>query len=141
MNPLGLQPERFTVAVAGAPEGGERVVGIVQVAPLGEGSTGGNAPSPASVELRSLVVARRHRRRGLGARLVRHRLAQLPPGTQVWLTTVERQEAFYNKLGFERQPLIAAPGAMRFEVAAGLLVARLVAKQQLLLMRGTVPGP
>ncbi len=31
MNPLGLKPERFTVAVAGTPGGGERVVGIVQV--------------------------------------------------------------------------------------------------------------
>lgn len=30
---------------------------------------------------------------------------------------------------------------MLFEVAAGLVVARLVAKQQLVLLRGTAPGP
>ncbi|GFR45002.1 hypothetical protein Agub_g6312, partial [Astrephomene gubernaculifera] len=165
INPLGLDPRRFTVAIApsqppittpGTPfrtAADEEVAGVVQTVPL-SGSPGGGlllpSPPPAGgdpgasiqeppllVELRTLVVAPGHRRRGLGSLLVTQRLCALPPGSTVWLTTLGSRERFYARLGFSRRTLGEAPRSLLPEVAAGLLAARLLAGQQLIVMSAT----
>ncbi|PNW76366.1 hypothetical protein CHLRE_11g467526v5 [Chlamydomonas reinhardtii] len=122
INPLGLDPFRFTIAEA---PGAEGIVGIVQTVPLA---------APGSAELRTLVVRPSFRGRGLGSRLVSTQLEGLAPGTAVYLTTIESRLRFYKRLGFKRLLLEEAPSDMRFEVAAGLVAARLLAGQQLVVM-------
>ncbi|GIL82380.1 hypothetical protein Vretimale_11801 [Volvox reticuliferus] len=117
MNPLGLDPRRFTVACcmsidaaaaadgsAGAPPAAAPVAGIVQVVPLSSSGAGEGA-----MKLQSLVVSPEHRRKGLGSALVRQRLSALRPGTPVWLTAVERGISFYHRLGFQMRKLQEVP--------------------------------
>ncbi|GIL60161.1 hypothetical protein Vafri_14793 [Volvox africanus] len=124
MNPLGLDPRRFTVAcctridataapdrsagsppaTAGMARATDAVAGIVQVVPLSSSGAGGGA-----VKLQSLVVSPEHRKKGLGSALVRQRLSALRPGTPVWLTAVERGVSFYRKLGFLLRELREVP--------------------------------
>ncbi|KAG2432069.1 hypothetical protein HXX76_008996 [Chlamydomonas incerta] len=91
--------------------------------------------APDSVELRTLVVRPSFRGRGIGSRLVSTQLEGLAPGTAVWLTTIESRLGFYERLGFTRLRLDEAPSDMRFEVAMGLVVARLLTGKQLVVMR------
>ena len=59
MNPLGLDPLRFTVAEG--PGGGE-LLGFGQLRPLGfEGSGGGEGGAPPTLELATLIVLPPHR--------------------------------------------------------------------------------
>lgn len=53
----------------------------------------------------------------------------------VYLTTVSRRMAFYRRWGFTEEPLAQIPAFLAFEVAAGSLVARLVANDRLVVMR------
>ncbi|KAG2482696.1 hypothetical protein HYH03_018402 [Edaphochlamys debaryana] len=133
LNPLGLEPSRFTVAEAIEAGADSAVAGAVQAVCLAPASASASADGGAW-ELRSLVVAPQHRGKGLGSALVRRQLAALPPSAACWLTTVERRTGFYERLGFKRRALTEAPGPMAFEVAAGLVVARVLAGQQLVLL-------
>ena len=54
LNPLGLDPSRFTVAERQAEDGSTQVLGFGQIKPLG-GSSGAGG-DPAALELASLVV-------------------------------------------------------------------------------------
>ncbi|GLC51795.1 hypothetical protein PLESTB_000549300 [Pleodorina starrii] len=148
MNPLGLEPARFTIACVAAPtiattgpnssSSCSRIAAIVQTLPLLEGPPGAEqGPGPGPVKLQSLVVAPEHRGKGLGSALVRHRLSALPPGTPVWLTAVERGAAFYQRLGFRLRGLGEVPRELWFEVAAGTAVARLAVNQRLVVMSTT----
>ncbi|GLI70764.1 hypothetical protein VaNZ11_015794 [Volvox africanus] len=154
MNPLGLDPRRFTVACcmridvtaapgrsAGSPPATpgtasttDAVVGIVQIVPLRSSGAGEGA-----VKLQSLVVSPEHRKKGLGSALVCQRLSALRPGTAIWLTAVECGVSFYRRLGFLQRELREVPRELLFEVAAGTVVARLAVNQRLVVMSTTAP--
>jgi N-acetylglutamate synthase-like GNAT family acetyltransferase len=61
--------------------------------------------------------------------------AEAAPGQQIWLTTIGRRKDFYARGGFEEVALDEVPAAMRFEVAAGTVAARLLANDRLLAMK------
>ena len=60
LNPLGLDPSRFTVAERQAEDGSARVLGFGQIKPL-SGSGRGSGGGPAALELASLVVLEQER--------------------------------------------------------------------------------
>lgn len=135
MNPLALNPARFLVA--DGEDGGLAAIG--QLVPL-EGEA-------AAAEVRSLVVDERLRGRGLGAALLAALVDSARPGTRLWLTTVAKRAPFYERAGFEVVPPPSGgwlagslsssdiPGAMRFEVAAGSIVAPIFGGDALVVMR------
>ena len=85
LNPLGLDWERFTIAVDDKGD----VVGIIQLKPHGDGSQ----------ELASLVVARPWRSRGIAAALVAAVKAQ--SDGVLWLMCERGLVSFYERFGFE----------------------------------------
>lgn len=125
MNPLGLRPERFTVAER---EGSNAVVGFGQVKPLG----GGRA-----LELASLVVEESERGKGLGTALVSSLVQRAGP-TPLYLVTISSRVQLYKRCGFEEvaaSQLVTAPVQLLLEALAGTVVAWLAVQQRLVLMR------
>ena len=120
MNPLALHPDRFLVADIG---GGKGLAAVGQMVPLSDGD---------GSEVRSVVVAPAARGAGLGTHLLLALLASAPPGP-VWLTTLKSRLPFYQKHGFRVVGTDAAPSDMKFEVAAGTVVARLLGEELVLL--------
>ncbi|EOD08451.1 hypothetical protein EMIHUDRAFT_249102 [Emiliania huxleyi CCMP1516] len=122
MNPLSVDPERFLVAWD-EPNG---IAAFGQIRPLG---------SDAS-ELASLVVEPRYRGLGVGTMLAAKLLARHRSGADsskpLYLVTLQRTQPFYERLGFA--PVSSPPTEMRLEVAAGSVVARLAAGQNLVCM-------
>jgi len=125
MNPLGLDPLRFWVAVSRA-DGG--VLGVVQLqeVQLGQRFT----------EVRSMVVGREHRNLGVGRALLSEAMASLPEDEPVWLTTVPRSASFYARHGFEPvYDTTELPTTVWFERFAGQFVARAVGAGTCVAMR------
>eukprot|EP00887_Chlorella_sp_A99_P006552 scaffold3.g6552.t1 len=91
------------------------------------------AQAGGAVELSSLVVAEEARGQGLGSQLLAELLRRAGE-REVWLTTIGRRVAFYERAGFREVPLFAAPGAMIFEGLAGMVVARIAAGDRLAVM-------
>lgn len=75
-----------------------------------------------------------HRRRGIGSALLQELLDRAGPRT-VYITTVHSRSAFYSNVGFGTVPLQSVPAALWFEVAAGLVVARVFAGEHLIVMK------
>mmetsp|Transcript_13597 Transcript_13597/g.41369 ORF Transcript_13597/g.41369 Transcript_13597/m.41369 type:complete len:182 (+) Transcript_13597:78-623(+) len=123
MNPIGLQPEHFLIA-CDKPSG--EVAGFGQIRPLGA----------QACELASLVVEPRYRGLGLGTVLVtkllaKHRASE-EAGKPVFLLTLASTVPFYERLGFS---LVADPPTpMKFEMAAGSVVAKLATGKQIVCM-------
>ena len=84
INPLGLNWERFTVAV----DGEQRIVGCVQLKPHADGS----------VELASLVVDETWRLRGVARKLVEQ--AKENRGDTLWLMCESSLVPFYEQFDF-----------------------------------------
>ena len=143
MNPLGLDPARFWVAV----DRQGQVLGIVQLQAISLGSS--------FHELRSTVVRSEYRNLGVGAALVKEALASLPEDEPVWLVTgawdgcrcragacmgrhgcpqlplgdgvgaVPRSAGFFMRLGFEPvYETTELPTTIWFERFAGQFVAQ-----------------
>lgn len=90
MNPTGLAAERFTVVEDSA---SGQVLAFAQL----------QAKAAGQCELRSLVVAPHARGTGVGSGLVEHLSSQVPDD-DVFLTTVSRAKAFYERAGFRELP-------------------------------------
>lgn len=118
---LGIVPEQFVIA-----EGvnGE-VLGIGQVE---------DKESGAYKKIRTLVVDRKARRRGIATSIVDELLGETSEA-DVFLTTVEQSKAFFESIGFEEVGLSDMPMDMRLEVAAGTLMARISINQRCMVMR------
>ncbi|KAL4428498.1 hypothetical protein ABPG75_002587 [Micractinium tetrahymenae] len=125
MNPLGLKPERFTVAER---EGSGAVVGFGQVRPLGGGG---------SLELASLVVEEAERGNGLGTALISS-LVQQAGGAPLYLITIGSRVQLYKRCGFEEvatSQFGTVPLPLLLEAVAGTVVAWLAVRQRLALLR------
>lgn len=104
------------------------MLGFGQLQPYGD-------PDRATFhELRTLIVDPAHRGKGVGSELVR-KLLEAAQATDVFLTTLEQSIPFYAPHGFQRIRLSAAPRSLWFEIAAGLVVARIVAQDQLVVLK------
>lgn len=146
MNLLALDPARFVVAT-NTSTGTNDMIAAGQLVPLQNGA----------VELRSMVVQPSHRsvtfplclftpqphhilhrRKGVGSALLAELLDKAGK-CQVYITTVASRSAFYERAGFVRLPLYpsAMPAAMWFEVAVGLVIARVLANEELIVMKLT----
>ncbi|CAL5222267.1 g4606 [Coccomyxa viridis] len=119
MNPLGIEPDRFTVATD---EQG-RLLGFGQL-----------EPKDGCFELRSMVVDASHRRQGIGRKVLR-RLLEEAAGQEVVMTTITSRIPFYAAEGFERLQLKDVPRFLLFEVVAGTAVARIAAGEELVVLR------
>lgn len=126
MNPLSLKAERFVVA---ARESDGAVQGFGQLAPLG-----GPASGSRWLELRSLIVDPEHRGGGIGRRLLSE-LVRRAEDAEIYLTTLASTTRFYAAENFQTLQRSEIPRALLFEYAAGTLVARIAAGQQLVVMR------
>lgn len=126
MNPLGLDPARFLVADDETSQ--NALLAIGQRRPLGDG---------ADWEIASLVTAPAARGAGVGGALLAALVAAVPPGSRVWLTTIEPRVPFYQRHGFEavRATAPGVPLALAAEAAVGSVVARLVAKTGIVVMK------
>ena len=135
MNPLGLDPARFLVADDGG-NSGNALLAIGQVKHLG-----GN-----DYEIASLVTAPAARGAGVGASLLDALVNATPPGSRLWLTTIEPRVHFYRRAGFETVPVwrvqgegeARPPWPLLAEAAVGSIVARIVAGAGLVIMRRDV---
>jgi N-acetylglutamate synthase-like GNAT family acetyltransferase len=127
MNPLSLKAEHFVVA---ARESDGSVQGFGQLAPLGGGPDAG----PQWLELRSLIVDPDHRQRGIGRRLLAE-LVRRADDAEIYLTTLASTTRFYAAEGFQTLQRGDVPRSLLFEYAAGTVVARIAAGQQLAVMR------
>lgn len=124
LNPLSINPENFTIAtdITG------HVLAFGQLKHL----------TTDTLELSSVVVLKPYRGAGLGSKLVKYLLIHRhPPNSKVYLTTISKRHSFYSNLGFKEEclPSDALPSQLAFEVAAGSIVARLVAKDTLIVMK------
>jgi len=151
LNPLGLDASR-SLAAADARTGAW--LGGGQLSPLRRApwqqqrqqqpgrplqQPGQPQSQPPAFELRSLVVSPDARGRGVGTALVRALLAEAGRA-DVFLTTTAGRAPFYARAGgFEEEAAAAAwrevPPLLALEVAVGALVAGLVARQGLVVMR------
>lgn len=125
MNPLGLKPERFTVAER---EGSGAVVGFGQVRPLG---------GEGAQELASLVVEEAERGRGVGSALISS-LVQQAGDAPLYLVTIGSRVQLYRRCGFEEVPASrfgTVPLPLLLEALAGTVVAWLAVRQRLALMQ------
>ncbi|KAK9832488.1 hypothetical protein WJX81_001200 [Elliptochloris bilobata] len=127
MNPLRLAAERFVVATQQSNGG---LLGFGQLEPKP------SAQNKQFLELRTMIVKPEHRQRGVGKALLGE-LLRRGAATDIFLTTISRQAGFYMRQGFTEVPLglSTVPGCMLFEVAAGLVVARLAAKDRLVVLK------
>jgi GNAT superfamily N-acetyltransferase len=144
INPLGLDASRTLVAAdpAGAWLGSGQLSRL-QRAPW-QRPQPPQPPAAPAFELRSLVVAPDRRGEGIGSALVRGLLdmARAEVGgtaageAEVFLTTTAGLAPFYSRAGaFGRCALSEAPPLLAAEVAVGTLVAALVARDALVVMR------
>ncbi|KAK9787494.1 hypothetical protein WJX73_006222 [Symbiochloris irregularis] len=128
MNPLGLKPERFVIA---EDEAGHKPSTLG----FGQLQSHGDTGSDSFLELRTLIVDPAHRGKGIGTKLVKE-LLRMAEGNAVWLTTLENSIPFYAPHGFVEQALDQQiPKSLWFEAAAGTVVARIVAKQRLVVLK------
>ncbi|GAB4814367.1 hypothetical protein N2152v2_001413 [Parachlorella kessleri] len=120
MNPLiGLNPPDFTAA-----ESDGRLVGFGRLKPL----------QPGAVEMTSVFVFPEHRGRGVGTAIIRSLCASA--GSQdVYLTTIGRRVALYERFGFVEVPQCDIPGPLQFEFRAGTVVAKVAANDRLVVLR------
>lgn len=86
LNPLGLDRQRFTVAV----DGDDHIIGCVQIKPHCDGSR----------ELASLVVAPECRQQGVGGLLVQHAMNEAGP--PLWLMCRLSLTRYYRQFGFRK---------------------------------------
>eukprot|EP00243_Klebsormidium_subtile_P005289 TRINITY_DN2097_c0_g1_i1.p2 TRINITY_DN2097_c0_g1~~TRINITY_DN2097_c0_g1_i1.p2 ORF type:complete len:135 (+),score=20.86 TRINITY_DN2097_c0_g1_i1:591-995(+) len=121
MNPLNLIRERFLVAEDAAAQ----LVACGQVASI--------PGDPPIQELRSLVVVKEHRGRGIGTRLLQELLAGVKG--EVYLLTIGRAIKFYQRAGFEEASDI--PPQLGLELKLGNVVARIAAQDRCLVMKAT----
>jgi N-acetylglutamate synthase-like GNAT family acetyltransferase len=125
MNPLSTNPNNFTIAT----DSNGSVVAFGQLKHL----------ATDTLELSSIVVLPPYRGAGLGSKLVKHLLEHRhPPNSKVYLTTISKRRRFYSNLGFKEEILPssdALPSQLGFEVAAGSIVARLLANDTLIVMK------
>lgn len=135
MNPLGLDPARFLVADADA--GSENaLLAIGQLKIIGEND----------YEIASLVTAPAARGAGVGASLLDALIAAAPPGSRLWLTTIQTRIQFYRRAGFETVPVWRVKGEeaqrppwpLLAEAAVGSIVARVLLGVGLVVMRRDV---
>ena len=94
LNPLGLNWERFTVAVDGV----QRIIGCVQLKPHGNASHREGSLPGGALELASLVVDRDWRRRGVATRLIE--VTKANAGETLWLMCESRLVPFYERFDF-----------------------------------------
>jgi len=120
MNPLGIDQKR--IVIASDTNSGE-LLAMGQLVPL----------APGLSEIRSVVVAPKHRGRGIGGALVQHLCSGSPDA--VCLTTISRRSGFYRRAGFEVLPLARVPREMVLEVIAGTVAARLLVNDSLVVLR------
>ncbi|KAK9835854.1 hypothetical protein WJX74_009393 [Apatococcus lobatus] len=123
MNPLGLNASRFLVALDA--QGTLSACGQLE-------------PKPSAVkvefqELRTLIVAKSARGQGLGTSVMKA-LVERAGSVPIFLTTLRKTIPFYARAGFQEIPLSQAPRALWFEAAAGTVVARLAANDQLVVL-------
>ena len=119
MTPLSLQPERFTLAVD---DSSGELLGFGQLVPISSGV----------YEIRSVVVVKAQRRRGVGTAVVRALLEQAGEGAAVYLTTIEGPNLeFYRRLGLREAP---TPGFLVAEQLAGGVVTQLLFKKRCLVL-------
>lgn len=131
MNPLSLARERFVVAEGGG-GGRQGLLGVGQVKEWpGE---------PPLRELRSLVVKREHRGRGVGTRLLRHLLARFEGQGPIYILTISRSIPFYQRAGFKEVTGERVPQQLRAELFLGGFVARLAAQDRCLCMVYSIDG-
>ncbi|KIZ01123.1 hypothetical protein MNEG_6837 [Monoraphidium neglectum] len=105
MNPLSI--DQRLIVVAACPSSGA-LIGLGQLVPLGPGRS----------EIRSVVVEKEHRGKGIGAALVQHLCSRT--SDTVWITTISRRTQFYERVaGFELVPFTQVPREMLFEALAG----------------------
>ncbi|KAL4858954.1 hypothetical protein ACK3TF_001320 [Chlorella vulgaris] len=123
LNPLALDPSRFTVAERGSGEHA-RVLGFGQIKPLGQ----------QALELSTLIVDEAERGNGVGSALIASLAAQAGD-TPLYLTTLATTAALYKRHGFEEIARGDAPPLLQLEYLIGLGVAWLVTRQRLVLMR------
>jgi N-acetylglutamate synthase-like GNAT family acetyltransferase len=105
LNPFGLDWPNFVVA-----DRGGRVVGTVQLRPLGTGAA----------ELASLAVRRQERGQGLAARLIEAALGCAPE--RVLVITAAATAPHYRRWGFVPAAPGALPGPVRLHRAIGRAV-------------------
>lgn len=84
-------------------------------------------------ELGSLWVREDLRGRGLGGMLIRACLAEESP--PVYLECVEARQRYYETQGFRRIPVLQAARGLRLKSGIGGLVARVVFRQRIIVMR------
>ena len=148
MNPLGLAPERFLVAEDAATGA---VVGCAQLKPFErlsdrqEGDVLGAIVRAAGLapnwqgellELASVVVANGARKQGIGTLLVQSLLDEAPRGATICALALRRTAPWYERLGFEvvgEQGEVPRP--LMAEAAIGKVVARIVAEDELVVLR------
>lgn len=78
-------------------------------------------------------INNRHSGRGVGSALLSELLRRAGERT-VYITTVRTRSAFYEAAGFVQVPLTTSPQALWLEIAAGLVVARVLAGEELIVM-------
>ncbi|BDA50217.1 hypothetical protein COCOBI_15-3460 [Coccomyxa sp. Obi] len=122
MNPLGLVPERFTVAVS--PAG--NLLGFGQL-----------EKKDSYIELRSMIVDPSARGQGVGKALLKELLSKAGR-SDVLITTIGNRMPFYQSEGFQRLGLKEVPRSLLFEVMAGTVVARIAAGDELVVMKRTI---
>ncbi|KAF5834743.1 hypothetical protein DUNSADRAFT_8470 [Dunaliella salina] len=119
MNPLGHEPSRFCVAASKGGDGREEIIGFGQMELKSQGAQGPGR----QWELRSLIVERQHRKKGVGTALVETLKSRCSQGDAAYLVTLAVTQDFYKRLGFH---VVAKPPAwLAPEAALGQVVSRL----------------
>ncbi|GMH35175.1 hypothetical protein BSKO_03043 [Bryopsis sp. KO-2023] len=124
MNPLGLDHNRFLVAVG---DDGD-LLGFAQV------EAKPSEEKKEYVEFRTLIVKDQARGDGLGSALAKELLEKYPED-DVYMTTIGSSTDFYERLGFKEVQEKDMPRALWFEWKAGMVVAKLAVNDRCLVMK------